>query len=196
MIGVPLSDRARQVRDVEVSSALALTITATSGDYFACRRLPVPIPRRPSDSSPRESGEREKLIFDQAQELGSADRVDVWGAGEYELLSDPRSLRSGNGEAGFEVEVMPPARLYPYEATLEEQGGADVSTVRCAVFSVTERTTDRGDYADYLGQAPIEHEAALKARNRQLHLGARTLKIVSAVTVFDPPHVSLRLRQA
>jgi hypothetical protein len=203
VIGTPLSDRARRVRSVELDDQLAVTVTDVEDPYFACRVVPAPFLTSPSDSSPRDNAPRKRVVFEDPQELGPSDHVEVYRDATYELVSRVHTLRSGGREVGFEAEVIEPDVLYPAEGELVEQGGAPVAddypfptTIRLAVYSAFDSVRERGDYSVFAGQAPIEHEIALTQKNRLLVIGARTFRIASATPSFDVPYLTLDLRVA
>lgn len=197
-----LQQRFRVTRRVAVSAGMDIIITDANEAYFAAA-LTEPTDN-PSDASapPREDPPHILRYPDSFQgpagaALRAGDRVDEWGSVGtlWELLRNPRPLRNGRAVEGWQVPVMPVTTLYPFVATLHEQGGTQVAVgVRVAVWGGDDRQESAGTYEDMDGEAPVEH-TALAGANRHLMVGAHKLRIIETVTDYKAPRVRLRLRR-
>lgn len=193
---VRMTDSAMRTRHVEVTDQLAITLDEDPGAAFPCKLLSETIPSRPSDASPRETAARQQLLFENPQELRSADRVEITGT-TYELLSDPRPLRLATKVLGYSAEVMPAEKLYPVRGDLQEQGGDVVqANVKLSIYQPTDVVAGAGDFGDQLGQAPCDYYIALEGRNRALAIGTQRFVIAEALPVFESAYMQLRLRRS
>ena len=194
MIG-PLNQPVRQVRAVTVTAGQAVTINATPSRWFPARLVAPEEQDRPPEpraARPHQLVYQAHNLTGPAVTLRPADRVATVTGTQWELVGPP----SAAGDA-LAADVHRVTDLYPVTGLLEEQGGTDVQAgVPIAVWPATgERSTDRGVYTEFLGEAPAEHLAALTVTNRQLIVGAQKLKIVSAVLHVEVPRVEMALRR-
>lgn len=195
-LGIPLPDQVRRTQLVTVEDDLDVALDFTVGSYFACLLQP------PKDADGNTEGPPRtmvpwKLFWESSQTLSAAGRVQLQSTGEtFELTSRIRTIKVAETVMGYEAELMKLEELYPRRATLKESNDTQVATaMRCAIYQPSESTESRGDYENYSGEAPIEHEAQLQVKNRKLVLGSRVFRIVSAVANYELPHVSLELRR-
>lgn len=186
----PLRHRGQIVRTIAVGDDLAITVDDAPGAYFACAH------REPSDKraggAPRDRVPG-SLHFHSGLTLSPGARVEIDGT-TLELIGPVDPQRSGTTLLGYRADVLPLSVLYPRQAALQELGGAVVSAaIPCALWQPRERDTDRGNYADYVAEAPVEHAAVLSEPNRQLAFGAATFKIGRALIDYELPRVELEL---
>lgn len=80
---------------------------------------------------------------------------------------------------------------------LVEQGGAAVDGADAVPLSVwparSARNSATGRHHTHIGEAALEHAAALKAPNRSLVVDGDTYKIVAATAMPFVPHVVIEL---
>jgi hypothetical protein len=187
---IPLNARARRTRLLAVGEDLAVSADTTPGAFFACH-LHKPSPK-PAGGSPRDRRPG-TLTWRDGPILHIGSRVELWADQEWELVGEPAPVRSGLSLLGSSAEVLPLAELYPRIGTLQLLGGGSpIPDVPFAAWQPTERDTDRGTYADYLGEVPVEYEQALEP-NRQLLAGTETLKIGRASIDYETPRIQLEL---
>ncbi len=106
----------------------------------------------------------------------------------YELLADPQEIRFGNNPWGAEVPAHLVPILYPYQATLKEQDGTEVSPVEVALWSNREDHQNTGTYESFSGEAPIEFHSEL-GDNRRLDIGGDRYRITSSIVDVEGPRV-------
>jgi hypothetical protein len=160
-------------------------VTAPSGD------------RPNTDQSPRDQDPRTMRWLrgrtSAVEALRGGYRVETRSGELLELLDAPRELQEGLRPV-WQASVQRVDVLYPYVASLREQGGAVIKDVAVALFSPDETHGETGSYENLGGQASIEHAADLR-RNRNLVLGTEKLNIISATTYISGPRVELSLRR-
>lgn len=195
MTSLALTSRARQTRLVTVEPDLDVPVVDDDIDsaFFPCA-LREPF-AGPTSAPPRERPAT-LLQLRLGLNLTAASRITTTDGVVYELLAPVAPLRAAHIGLGFQAPVMRLGDLYPLSATLEELGGADVATaVPLALYSPSERNSERGDFDSYLAECPVEYAERLREPNRQLTLGTRTFKITRAVVDYQTPRVELELRR-
>lgn len=195
MLPASLPLRAQRTRLVRVADDLDVTLELTPTDYFACDlRASGP---RASDGSPRERSASVLHLQSHAPTLKAGSRVTFWnghGLGEWELLADPSPVRAGGFTFGHAAPVEAVDVLYPLRGRIEAKGGESIADpIKLAIWRPSERDAERGNYADWLGEVPIDHREALEAANRRIVVGDLALNVRSAVADFDAPRLSLEL---
>lgn len=114
----------------------------------------------------------------------------------YELIETPRALMRGRSEVGQEVRAVPVTELYPFTGQLTEQSGVEVlAAIPFAMWSPSERRDSTGNYEDVSAESSVEFGSAIK-RNRQIHVGGRIFRVLTAITELDVPRVVYGLRRA
>lgn len=113
----------------------------------------------------------------------------------YELLGDPREIRNGANSMAIQAEVAPVADLYPYTATLKEQGGDTVAVVNVALWSEREDHADTGTYEEFKGEAPVDQASAIK-QNRKLDIDGEIYRITSSIVDLEGPRVKFNARRS
>lgn len=182
------------------TSPVAPTVTDFLGEFFSSYLAPpTDAEVVPADDSPREASPY-LLRYSPAVTLTTllpqrvGDRVETNDA-TWELLGHPRQLRHGRRVVGVEVAVNNVETLYPYTASLQENGGQVVrADVRFAMWGMTEGTTSRGGYEDVDAEADVSHRSDLLP-NRLLVIDGSRFHIVRSWVPPTGPRVRLVLRR-
>lgn len=152
----------------------------------------------PTESSPRE-GSYSKVqlpagtIAPLHPPANPGDRVVVQGE-TYELIGRPRQLMSGRRILGAEVAVMSVNDLYPFQALLVEGQDMVRADIILAMWTTGANTTDRGAYALYEAEAPLDFAEDLKV-NRSLTISGQRFNIAQAIQPLTSPQVKMVLRR-
>lgn len=197
-----LDTTCRVVRRVVVNSAQVVTVSDILEDRWPARLIPPTSEHGGDDASPRDNSpyiiRYARFLFrPPGATLRAGDRVEERETGlAFELLRDPRTLREGRREVGWEVSALPVSTLYPLNGSIQEQGGDEVvDDVDFALWGGSENRTDRGEYEDRDGEVPVEYSSELRS-NRQLVTSSQTLRILEAVVDTEGPRVKVRARRA
>lgn len=192
MIGSTLSERAYRSRLLTIGDDLTVTLDEAPSAYMACslRSASVSTTGNPRATEPGE------VRWTQGPTLTAGSRLSFWSGEEWELLEAPSPVRVNNTRVGWWAPALPTAGLYPRVAALQELGGAPTAvTVPLSLYQPSERDTDRGNYEDFAGDAPLDLAEHLTIANRQLAIGTETFKIARATPDYETPRVSLELRR-
>lgn len=200
MIGPNGTIPARLVRRVEKGTDGSVTVADLTGQPVFRVELVRPRLGVDLDVSPRLHAGwtvrwRTGLWGPQGYVPSGSSRIEVDGAA-YELLGSPKTLMHGRRAVGYEATAHPVNELYPYIGDLTEQNGTVVSaSMRFSMWSPNEFHSQTGEYEDYQAEAPPEYRDLIK-RNRQIHMGGKTYRIMVVTTELTVPHVVFRLRRA
>jgi hypothetical protein len=193
-------------RSLVVAGRTVVVMDDFSGGRFMSHLQP-PVRSRTSDGSPRDEAPymlRWRVGLLGPQEVPQAGwRVSLtrptsrrtYENAIYELLGDPREIRNGANSTGMQAEVAMVADLYPYAATLKEQGGATVSSIIVSLWSEREDHASTGTYEEFSGEAPAEYSSSVKV-NRKLDIDGEIYRITSSILDLEGPRVKFTARRA
>lgn len=183
-----------KTRDLTVNDDLTVTINDSpnftfQGEVFAPRSGDGAAP----DNSPR-SGQRSKVWTTQPV-LTPGDRFAGQDGSEHEVVTEVIQRRAAQAALAFEVASIPVAKLYPIRATLSDLGGAVVmEDLPLALWEGSEANTSRGTMDTLQAEAPAEFYNLLRITNRELLIGSRPFRIMSALLHRTSPHVRMTVR--
>lgn len=193
---VPLSDRARIVRRVSLSTGAPVVVDIEEG-AFPCQ---LSAPTESGSGSPRDTPPHllrwARGIYGPGSSLSGSSRIYVQGFLFECTSASTREIRQGSWVAGYEVNLVKVSDLYPLQAQLTEQNKTVViAAMPCGLWSPSESHQDRGEYENWLGEAPVNYWADVRI-NRSLVIAGKRYRITSSVLELTPPRVSFEVRVA
>lgn len=113
----------------------------------------------------------------------------------YELLEDPREMRTGAITQGIQARVASVGTLYPYAGELQEQDGTELGDIAFALWSEREDHQSTGTYEEFSGEAPVEFTNEL-GTNRRIVSDGQTYRITSSILDLEGPRVKFEARRS
>lgn len=190
----PLPDRARIVRRVSFLAGSPVVVDQEE-ETFPCQlTAPTESKSGPPRDTPPHLLRWSSGIYGPGDYLSGSSRILVQGALFECTSASTREIRQGAWIAGYEVDLVKVSDLYPLQTQLVEQDKTVVMpSVPCALWSPSENHRDRGEYENWLGEAPVDFWQEIQ-RNRSLMVGGKRHRIMSSVLELTPPRVSFGVR--